>query len=213
MQNGCFPDDPYAAFDTFLCTDATTLSRGNMELRDSKSKHLAFRAHGRRVFTCLQFDGDKIITGSDDKHIHVYDTKTGHKIKRLIGDGGGVWTLQNDGNTLASGPDHGDYSFELNCRSEKSWNKLRGQGFQLVGYIDCVNWISDKQKDVSDMEKDARDQIAIIAFYRHETVGKIDQLVRRFAIVETYVCAVDAAMIDPFTTRTRPFCTSQKLSL
>lgn len=88
---------------------------------------------------------------------------------------------------------------------KKSRKKLRGQGFQLVGYIDCVNWISDKQKDVSDMEKDARDQIAIIAFYRYETVGKIDPLIKRFAIVETYMYAVDAAMIDPFTTRTRPF--------
>ncbi|RDI83939.1 hypothetical protein Vi05172_g5900 [Venturia inaequalis] len=72
-------------------------------------------------------------------------------------------------------------------RPKKSRNKLRGQGFQLVGYIDCVNWISDKQKDVSDMEKDTRDQLAIIAFHRHETVGKIDQLDKRFAIVETHI--------------------------
>ncbi len=39
--------------------------------------HVAFAAHPRHVITCLQFDEDKIITGSDDTLIHVYDTKTG----------------------------------------------------------------------------------------------------------------------------------------
>ena len=65
--------------------------------------HVAFAAHPRHVITCLQFDDDKIITGSDDMLIHVYDTKTGKLRRRLEGHEGGVWALQYEGNVLVSG--------------------------------------------------------------------------------------------------------------
>ncbi|ORY61592.1 WD40-repeat-containing domain protein [Pseudomassariella vexata] len=68
-----------------------------------KPSHVAFAAHPRHVITCLQFDEDKIITGSDDMLIHVYDTKTGKLRKRLEGHEGGVWALQYEGNYLVSG--------------------------------------------------------------------------------------------------------------
>ena len=70
---------------------------------DIKPSHIAFRAHQRHVVTCLQFDGDKIVTGSDDTSINVYDTKTGALRARLEGHEGGVWALQYVGNTLVSG--------------------------------------------------------------------------------------------------------------
>lgn len=66
-------------------------------------RHLAFRAHQRHVVTCLQFDADKILTGSDDANINVYDTKTGALRARLEGHEGGVWALQYEGNVLVSG--------------------------------------------------------------------------------------------------------------
>ena len=66
-------------------------------------KHIAFPAHPRHVITCLQFDDDKIITGSDDTYIHVYDTQKGALLKRLEGHEGGVWALQYEGNVLVSG--------------------------------------------------------------------------------------------------------------
>ena len=70
----------------------------------TRPKHLAFRGHQRRhVVTSLQFDSDKIITGSDDTSINVYDTKTGALRARLEGHEGGVWTLEYRGNTLVSG--------------------------------------------------------------------------------------------------------------
>jgi len=53
--------------------------------------------------TCLQFDQDKIITGSDDANIDVYNTQTGETIKTLQGHEGGVWALSYRGNTLVSG--------------------------------------------------------------------------------------------------------------
>ncbi|KAK4168428.1 WD40-repeat-containing domain protein [Cladorrhinum sp. PSN259] len=68
-----------------------------------KPGHVAFAAHPRHVITCLQFDEDKIITGSDDTLIHVYDTKTGALRTKLEGHEGGVWALQYVGNTLVSG--------------------------------------------------------------------------------------------------------------
>ncbi|KAJ9152249.1 WD40 repeat-like protein [Coniochaeta hoffmannii] len=68
-----------------------------------KPSHVAFAAHPRHVITCLQFDDDKIITGSDDTLIHIYDTKTGKLRKKLEGHEGGVWALQYEGNTLVSG--------------------------------------------------------------------------------------------------------------
>ncbi|KAL1964047.1 hypothetical protein VTN77DRAFT_7593 [Rasamsonia byssochlamydoides] len=71
--------------------------------QDTKPKHIAFRAHDRHVVTCLQFDTDKILTGSDDTRIHVYDTKTGALKAMLRGHEGGVWALEYHGNTLVSG--------------------------------------------------------------------------------------------------------------
>jgi len=66
-------------------------------------RHIAFRAHQGHVVTCLQFDADKILTGSDDANINVYDTKTGALRSTLEGHEGGVWALQYEGNVLVSG--------------------------------------------------------------------------------------------------------------
>lgn len=70
---------------------------------DVKPQHIAFRAHDRHVVTCLQFDADKVLTGSDDTNINVYDTKTGALQATLEGHEGGVWALEYYGNTLVSG--------------------------------------------------------------------------------------------------------------
>lgn len=70
---------------------------------NTKPHHFAFQAHGTHVVTCLQFDSDKILTGSDDTKINVFDTKTGALRSVLDGHEGGVWALQYDGNILVSG--------------------------------------------------------------------------------------------------------------
>ena len=66
-------------------------------------RHIAFKAHQRHVVTCLQFDAEKVLTGSDDANINVYDTKTGALRATLEGHEGGVWALQYEGNVLVSG--------------------------------------------------------------------------------------------------------------
>lgn len=89
---------------------------------DTKPKHIAFRAHQRHVVTCLQFDTDKILTGSDDTNINVYDTKTGALRSRLEGHEGGVWALQYEGNTLVSGSTD---------RSVRVWDIEKGKCTQV----------------------------------------------------------------------------------
>ncbi|KAF9960504.1 SCF ubiquitin ligase complex subunit cdc4 [Mortierella alpina] len=68
-----------------------------------RAKYIQFSGHSDRVVTCLQFDSEKIISGYDDQSIHVYDTVTGNRLKKLDGHEGGVWALQYRGNTLVSG--------------------------------------------------------------------------------------------------------------
>ncbi|KAL8869408.1 MAG: hypothetical protein Q9174_004291 [Haloplaca sp. 1 TL-2023] len=88
----------------------------------TKPKHIAFRAHQRHVVTCLQFDTDKILTGSDDTNINVYDTQTGALRKKLAGHEGGVWALQYEGDVLVSGSTD---------RSVRVWNIKEGRCTQV----------------------------------------------------------------------------------
>lgn len=94
------------------------LIKRNWMSEETKPHHLAFRAHGSHVVTCLQFDTDKILTGSDDNNINVYDTKTGRQRRILLGHEGGVWALQYIGNTLVSGSTD---------RSVRVWNIETGE--------------------------------------------------------------------------------------
>ncbi|CAG8689245.1 9438_t:CDS:2, partial [Racocetra persica] len=70
---------------------------------NGRHKHISFQGHGNNVVTCLQFDSEKIISGSDDQCINVYETSTGKLINRLEGHDGGVWALQYVDKTLVSG--------------------------------------------------------------------------------------------------------------
>ena len=98
------------------------LIRRNWMYEDTKPRHLAFCAHDTHVVTCLQFDTDKILTGSDDNNINVYDTKTGALRAKLVGHEGGVWALQYQGNTLVSGSTD---------RSVRVWDIEKGEERQV----------------------------------------------------------------------------------
>ena len=89
---------------------------------DVLPRHIAFRAHQRHVVTCLQFDAEKILTGSDDANINVYDTKTGALRARLEGHEGGVWALQYEGNVLVSGSTD---------RTVRVWDIIKGRCTQI----------------------------------------------------------------------------------
>lgn len=97
---------------------------------DVKPRHIAFQAHGRHVVTCLQFDANKILTGSDDTNINVYDTQTGALKATLRGHEGGVWALEYYGNTLVSGSTD---------RSVRVWDIERAKCTQVFqGHISTV---------------------------------------------------------------------------
>jgi F-box and WD-40 domain protein CDC4 len=96
--------------------------RKNWMREDAKPRHIAFRAHDRHVVTCLGFDDDKIVTGSDDTNINVYDTKTGALRAKLRGHEGGVWALQYEGNVLVSGSTD---------RSVRVWDIENGRQMQV----------------------------------------------------------------------------------
>ncbi|KIW41111.1 hypothetical protein, variant [Exophiala oligosperma] len=98
------------------------LIRKNWMFEETKPQHIAFRAHDTHVVTCLQFDTDKILTGSDDNNINVYETRTGVLKAILTGHEGGVWALQYEGNTLVSGSTD---------RSVRVWNIAEGRETQV----------------------------------------------------------------------------------
>ena len=113
------------------------LIRRNWMHEDTKPRHIAFRAHDTHVVTCLQFDTDKILTGSDDNNINVYDTKSGALRARLIGHEGGVWALQYQGNTLVSGSTD---------RSVRVWDIEKGEERQVfrghTSTVRCLQIVS-----------------------------------------------------------------------
>ncbi|ORX78397.1 WD40 repeat-like protein [Anaeromyces robustus] len=75
----------------------------NHNWKHGRCRQISFSGHEQNVVTCLQFDSERIISGSDDQTINVYDTKTGQLLKKLEGHNGGVWALQYWKNTLVSG--------------------------------------------------------------------------------------------------------------
>ncbi|CAG8323039.1 unnamed protein product [Penicillium salamii] len=119
---------------------------------DVKPQHIAFRAHDRSVVTCLQFDADKVLTGSDDTNINVYDTKTGAQKATLQGHEGGVWALEYHGNTLVSGSTD---------RSVRVWDIERARCTQVFhGHTSTVRCLQIVMP--TEIGRDANDQPEIM---------------------------------------------------
>lgn len=83
------------------------LYKGHYVIRQNwlhgRYKQISFPGHSFSVVTCLQFDSKRIVSGSDDQTVHIYDINTGCLMKRLRGHEGGVWALQYWDNLLVSG--------------------------------------------------------------------------------------------------------------
>jgi len=87
------------------------------------------RGHTRAV-RALQFDEAKLITGSMDHTIRVWNWRTGKCIRTLEGHTEGIVCLNYDSNVLASG------SVDATV---KVWNFRTGAAFTLRGHSDWVN--------------------------------------------------------------------------
>ena len=98
------------------------IMRSNWMKPNSQPLHLAFKAHNRHVVTCLQFDENFIITGSDDAHIDIYETRSGKTIKKLQGHEGGVWALEYLDRMLVSGSTD---------RSVRIWDMVTGKNLHV----------------------------------------------------------------------------------
>jgi F-box/WD-40 domain protein 7 len=59
--------------------------------------------HDDHVITCLQFCGNRIVSGSDDNTLKVWSAVTGKCLRTLVGHTGGVWSSQMSGNLIISG--------------------------------------------------------------------------------------------------------------
>jgi len=64
---------------------------------------IIFRGHEDFVITCLQFDGKRIVSGSDDNSLKIWSVATGQCEQTLIGHNGGVWCSEMTDDLIVSG--------------------------------------------------------------------------------------------------------------
>ncbi|XP_055621722.1 F-box/WD repeat-containing protein 7 [Toxorhynchites rutilus septentrionalis] len=88
------------------------------------------KGHDDHVITCLQFCGNRIVSGSDDNTLKVWSAITGKCLRTLVGHTGGVWSSQMSGSTIISGSTD---------RTLKVWNADTGQLLHtLYGHTSTV---------------------------------------------------------------------------
>ncbi|XP_021699270.1 F-box/WD repeat-containing protein 7 isoform X1 [Aedes aegypti] len=88
------------------------------------------KGHDDHVITCLQFCGNRIVSGSDDNTLKVWSAITGKCLRTLVGHTGGVWSSQMSGNIIISGSTD---------RTLKVWNAETGQLLHtLYGHTSTV---------------------------------------------------------------------------
>lgn len=160
----------------------------------SKPRHLSFESHGRHVVTCLQLDGENIITGSEDTNINIFDIKTGVLRLSLEGHEGGVWALQYIGNILVSGSTD---------RTVRIWDMVTGHCLHIFeGHTSTVRCL----QIVPNLRKSSEDKVShlIITGSRDSTL-RIWQLPESQDSSSSAVRSPESSMSDehnPFFIRT-----------
>ncbi|XP_058066392.1 F-box/WD repeat-containing protein 7 [Anopheles bellator] len=81
------------------------------------------KGHDDHVITCLQFCGNRIVSGSDDNTLKVWSAITGKCLRTLTGHTGGVWSSQMAGNIIISGSTD---------RTLRVWNAETGQCMHIL---------------------------------------------------------------------------------
>ena len=133
-----------------------------------KYRHISFSGHGLNVVTCLQFDGDKIVSGSDDMSIHIYDTRTGACRKKLEGHEGGVWALQYWNNVLVSGSTD---------RTVRVWDMQRGVCTHLFeGHTSTVRCLMIVTPSKSDETGEISPSVPLIVTGSRDTTLRVWRL-------------------------------------
>uniref|UniRef100_A0A336JZJ6 CSON008468 protein n=1 Tax=Culicoides sonorensis TaxID=179676 RepID=A0A336JZJ6_CULSO len=88
------------------------------------------KGHDDHVITCLQFCGNRIVSGSDDNTLKVWSAVTGRCLRTLVGHTGGVWSSQMSDNIIISGSTD---------RTLKVWDSNSGECLHtLYGHTSTV---------------------------------------------------------------------------
>jgi len=105
------------------------------------------KGHDDHVITCLQFSGNRIVSGSDDNTLKVWSAITGKCLRTLVGHSGGVWSSQMQGNTIVSGSTD---------RTLKVWNADTGSLVHtLYGHTSTVRCMHLHDNKVVSGSRDA----------------------------------------------------------
>ncbi|GLV43809.1 archipelago [Carabus blaptoides fortunei] len=105
------------------------------------------KGHDDHVITCLQFSGNKIVSGSDDNTLKVWSASTGKCLRTLVGHTGGVWSSQMAGSIIISGSTD---------RTLKVWNADSGQCIHtLYGHTSTVRCMHLHDNKVVSGSRDA----------------------------------------------------------
>ncbi|CAD7004288.1 unnamed protein product [Ceratitis capitata] len=105
------------------------------------------KGHDDHVITCLQFSGNRIVSGSDDNTLKVWSAVTGKCLRTLVGHTGGVWSSQMSGNIIISGSTD---------RTLKVWDMDTGQCLHtLLGHTSTVRCMHLHGKKVVSGSRDA----------------------------------------------------------
>lgn len=108
-------------------------------------KHL--KGHDDHVITCLEFCGNRVVSGSDDNTLKVWSVTSGKCLRTLIGHTGGVWSSQMSGTVVISGSTD---------RTLKVWNAETGQcRHTLYGHSSTVRCMSLHENQVVSGSRDA----------------------------------------------------------
>ncbi|XP_071951593.1 F-box/WD repeat-containing protein 7-like [Antedon mediterranea] len=113
------------------------------EIRPKK----VLKGHDDHVITCLQFNGQRIVSGSDDNTLKVWSASTGKCLRTLVGHTGGVWSSEMANNIIISGSTD---------RTLKVWNADTGQCIHtLYGHTSTVRCMSLSGNKVVSGSRDA----------------------------------------------------------
>ncbi|KPI92003.1 PREDICTED: F-box/WD repeat-containing protein 7-like [Papilio xuthus] len=108
---------------------------------------IIMRGHDDHVITCLQFQGNRILSGSDDTTLKLWSANSGKCLHTLVGHTGGVWSSQMVGDLVISGSTD---------RTLRVWNANTGQCLKvLAGHTSTVRCMHLYQNRVVSGSRDA----------------------------------------------------------
>jgi WD40 repeat protein len=96
---------------SFTSTVPSTFKKMELQLIPSVVPERQFKDHESVITSVAVFpDRHRMVTGSLDNTLRVWDLKTGIVLKKMVGHRGGVWGLaiSRDGKLIASGDNNGD---------------------------------------------------------------------------------------------------------